>query len=104
MGKKNAGRNNFKLLAIGSVIAAGAGYLTGLLTAPNSGKETREDIKEATDKSLIEAEQNLKRLHTELGKVIDEAKKASDKLGGRAQTELGQLVDKANATKEKAHE
>ncbi|MCA1806602.1 MAG: YtxH domain-containing protein, partial [Actinobacteria bacterium] len=30
--------------AIGAVFAAAAGYVTGILTAPKSGKETRKDI------------------------------------------------------------
>ena len=104
MSRKNSGRNNFKVLAIGSAIAAGAGFLTGLLTAPKSGRETRKDIKEVADKSLSEAERNLKQLHTELGKVIDEAKKTGDKLSGRTQEELNQLLDKAKDTKEKSRE
>jgi gas vesicle protein len=104
MSRKDSGRNNFKLLAIGSAIAAAAGYLTGLLTAPKSGQETRQDIKQTADKGLAEAERNLKQLHTELGKIIDEAKTNSDKFSGRAQKELNQLVDKAKDTKEKARE
>jgi gas vesicle protein len=32
-------------LAIGAIIGAAAGVVAGVLTAPKSGKETREDIK-----------------------------------------------------------
>lgn len=97
-------RDNYKKLAIGSAVAAAAGYLAGLLTAPKSGKETRADIRTAAEKSRIEAEKDLKRLHTELDKVIKEAKVGGDKLGVKAQQELGEVVDKAKDTKEKVRE
>jgi gas vesicle protein len=97
-------RDNYKKFAIGSAVAAVAGYLAGLLTAPKSGKETRADIRTAAEKSRIEAEKDLKRLHTELDKVIKEAKVGGDKLGVKAQQELGEVVDKAKDTKEKVRE
>lgn len=43
-------------LAVGAIIGAATGVVAGILTAPKSGKETREDIKdkatEAKDKVL----------------------------------------------------
>ena len=101
MSRKNS---NFKKLAIGSTIAAAAGYVAGILTAPKSGKQTRGDIKKATNESIAQAEKELKRLHTELGKVIDESRIKGDKLGAKAKNELAELVDKAKDTKEKARE
>lgn len=94
----------FKRIAIGSTIAAAAGYLAGLLTAPKSGKETRGDIKAAADRTMAEAEKDLKRLHTELDKVITEAKTRGDTLSTKAQADLAELVEKAKDTKEKARE
>jgi gas vesicle protein len=96
--------NNLKRLAIGSTIAAGAGYIAGILTAPKSGKKTRSDIKKATNESIAQAEKELKRLHTELGKGIDEARIKGDKLSAKAKNDLAELVDKAKDTKEKARE
>ena len=52
-----------KKFAIGTVIAAAAGYVAGLLTAPKSGKETREDIKNTAVKTYKVAEKELKELH-----------------------------------------
>ncbi|HVX57156.1 MAG TPA: YtxH domain-containing protein, partial [Candidatus Saccharimonadales bacterium] len=76
--------NNLKRLAIGGTIAAAAGYLAGILTAPKSGKETRADIKETASDSVAQAEKELKKLHTELGKVIDEARINGDKFSAKA--------------------
>lgn len=93
-----------KKVAIGGVIAAAAGYVAGILTAPKSGKETRADIKDAAEKTMAEAEKDLKNLHTELDKIIKEAKARHAKLTSKAQKELSQLIDKAKDTKEKARE
>lgn len=104
MRRKDRQRQNLKRIAIGSTVAAAAGYVAGILTAPKSGKQTRKDIKAATERSRIEAEKDLKRLHTELDKVIKDAKSGSGKLGTKAQKELNELIDKAKDTKEKARE
>lgn len=93
-----------KNLAIGAAIAGAAGYVAGILTAPKSGKETRNDLKDAAEKGLTEAEKDLKKLHTELGKVLEDVKDQGDKLGGRAQKDLNDLLEKAKDTKEKARE
>lgn len=104
MGRKDRQRDTIKRVAIGSTIAAAAGYLAGILTAPKSGKKTRNDIKKATSEGLAQAEKELKKLHTELGKAIEDAKVAGDKLGAAAKNELGELVEAAKDTKEKVRE
>lgn len=104
MRRRDQRRDNLKRVAIGSTIAAAAGYLAGVLTAPKSGKQTRDDIRAAADRSRQEAEKDLKRLHTELDKAIKEAKAGSSKLSAKAQAELNELIEKAKDTKEKARE
>ncbi len=104
LNRKDQRRDNIKKIAIGSTIAAAAGYLAGILTAPKSGKKTRADIKHAANEGLAQAEKDLKKLHTELGKVIDEAKIAGDKLSAKAKNELSELSEKAQDTKEKVRE
>ncbi len=104
MSRKDRQRENLKRLAIGSTIAAAAGYVAGVLTAPKSGKDTRGDIKDVADRGMAGAEKELKKLHTELDKVIKEAKTASSKLSAKAQKELAQLLDKTKDTKEKVRE
>jgi len=98
MGKKNNG------LALGVAIAGAAGYLAGLLTAPKSGKETRKDIKDGVNKGIAEAEKRLKTIHTELNKLLDEAKTRGEKLSGSAQKEFNDIMDKAKDSKEKVRE
>lgn len=93
-----------KRIAVGGAVAAAAGYVVGILTAPKSGKETRQDIKSAADRSRAEAEKDLKRLHTDLDNIIKEAKKQGGSASKKAQQELADLVDMAKDTKEKARE
>jgi gas vesicle protein len=103
MGRKNS-KSVIKTVAIGSAVAAAAGYVAGILTAPKSGKDTRKDIKTKADKSRSEVEKELKKLHTDLDKVIKEAKSAKDKAGSRAQKELGDITTRAKDAKEKVRE
>ena len=97
-------KNTAKKFAIGTLIAAAVGYLAGILTATKSGKETREDIKEVTVKSLTEAEKQLKKLHTELNGLLEEAKLRGSSLSEKAQKELNDLVENGKQAKEKARE
>lgn len=104
MRRRDRQRQYLKKLAIGSTIAATAGYVAGILTAPKSGKQTRGDIKKAANKGAAEAEKELKKLHTELDKALGLAKKQGDKVGSKAQKELKELSSKAKDTKEKVRE
>jgi gas vesicle protein len=100
----NMAKDTAKKLAITTAIAGIAGYVAGILTAPKSGKETREDIKEATHKGVTEAEKQLKRLHTELTKLLEEVKTRGSSLNGAARKDLDNLVEVAKTSKEKARE
>lgn len=97
-------RRNMKRLAIGSSVAAAAGYVAGVLTAPKSGKDTRADIKNAADKSLARAERQLKKLHTDLDQAIKDATEATKKASAKAQKDIKELVVKAKDAKEKARQ
>jgi gas vesicle protein len=97
-------KRNLKRLAVMSSVAAGAGYVAGILTAPKSGKQTRETIKQKADRSYTETEKDLKKINSELTKVISEAKYNSEKVSGRAQKELAELMERAKDTKEKGRE
>ena len=101
---KNDKNSILKTLAIGGTVAAVAGYVAGILTAPKSGKQTRGDIKVAANETYAKAEKELKKLNSDLGKLIDEAKMKGDKLGAKAKNELSDLVEKAKDAKEKVRE
>ena len=91
-----------KKLAIGALIGAAAGIVTGLLTAPKSGKETRKDIKDTASKVFIEAEKKLKSLYSELTDLIDKGSAQVKKQGGKAQGELEKAITSAKDAQDKA--
>lgn len=93
-----------KRFAIGTVIAAAAGYVAGILTAPKSGKETRQDIKDTAVRTYSAAEKRLKALHTELSTLLDEAREKAMELKGRAKEDLEKAIVLAKKAKEKARE
>ncbi len=93
-----------KRLALGTVIAAAAGYVAGILTAPKSGKETRTDIKEAAERTYTTAEKELKVLHTELNQLIDEARTHGAELKGVTKENLDKAMEVAKTAKEKTRE
>lgn len=90
--------------AVGAAIAGVAGFVTGILTAPKSGKETRKDIKHVATKAKTEAEKNLKALHSDLNAKLSEVKAVGDDLSGKAKNEFNVIVDKAKIAKEKVRE
>lgn len=93
-----------KKFAIGALVGAAAGIITGLLTAPQSGKETRKDIKDTAGKVFAEAEKKLKSLHTELADLIDKGTKELDKQKGKAKVELEKALESAQKAQVKAKE
>lgn len=94
----------FKRFAVGTLIAGAAGYVAGILTAPKSGKETRKDIKDAKDRTISEAEKQLKRAHTELNDLIDQAKERGEDLRGRGKSQLDDATSMASSAKGKVRE
>jgi gas vesicle protein len=104
MSKKEDNSKNIKRLALGAALAAAAGYAAGILTAPKSGKETRADIHQRAVAGKVEAEKQLKKLHTQLNSSIAEAQDRAGELKGRAKSELDDAADKATKAKEKARE
>ena len=87
--------------AVSALVAGVVGYLAGVLTAPKSGKETRNDIKQDVSKHWADVEKELKSLHTELAGRVDDLKAKADKLTGKAQDEVNDLLTKARDSKEK---
>jgi gas vesicle protein len=93
-----------KRLAVAVGLAAAVGYVAGMLTAPKSGKETREDLKQAAKSGMSEAERQLKNVSSELADALEEAKKRGADLSDRARKQLNDVMDQARAAREKARE
>ena len=91
-------------LAIGAAIAAAAGYVAGLLTAPKSGKETREDIKRKANEVYVAAEKELKKLHTELNEKLAIANEKLGELRAQGGKKFDDALDQAKKAKDKARE
>lgn len=97
-------RKRDRNVAIGTLIAAGIGYAAGVLTAPKSGRETRQDLQKAAIKAKKEAEKNLKALHTELNNLIISGKKHAQKLSEAKKADFEKAMDKAQTAKKKVSE
>jgi gas vesicle protein len=97
MPKKRSGN-----LAAGALIAAAAGYVAGILTAPKSGKETRKDIQTAASKAKAESEKKLKELYAELSGLVDTAKTKVKTASTSAKTEIDKAVNAAQSAMTKA--
>lgn len=88
--------------AIGAVFAAGAGYVAGILSAPRSGKRTRQKLAKSANKARIDGEKQLKKLYSELSANLAEAEKKLKNAKAGANQELKKQVASAKKTKEKA--
>lgn len=103
MAKSDRSRE-LKRFALGAGLAAAVGYAAGVLTAPKSGKDTRADIHQKAVASKVEAEKQLKKLHTQLSSTIQEAKGRADELKGTAKDQLDDATEKGVKAKEKVRE
>lgn len=95
-------KNSGKKWALGTMIAAVAGYVTGVLTAPKAGKDTRDDIKEKAASVAIEGEEKLEQLRDQLDEAVAKAKNEGEELTGRAKDQLAKASDVAVKAKDKA--
>jgi gas vesicle protein len=84
-----------------ALVAAIVGFLAGILTAPKSGKETREDIKNTANRVVSEAEKKLKQVHAELGVVLMDAKEVLQGKTGNARADLSKALESAKETQQK---
>lgn len=79
---------------LGMIAAAGAGYAAGVLLAPKSGKETREDLKKKADEAREVAAQK-----SEKAKEVYQESAAKVKLGAtEISTDVEALSKKARTS------
>ncbi len=97
-------KKGFRQFAIGTLIAGAAGFVAGVLTAPKSGKEMRTDIKTKTAVTITEAEDQLKKAHTELNDLLAQVKGRGNDTKGKAKEEYDELTAKAVTAKQKVRE
>lgn len=101
-------KKSAKTVAIGTLIAGAVGYIAGILTAPKSGAETRSSLRDAGETSILEAEKQLKKLHTELNELLGEAsakgKETVGKLKSDEEALQGDVVGTATRARQKTRE
>lgn len=97
-------KDESKKIAIGALLAGAVGYVAGILTAPKSGKETREDVKVTALKAKSAAEKQLKRLHSELSTALDKSKKGAEKFKNFANSDFEKAINTASKAKDRAKE
>lgn len=98
MGKQDTAKTVVLSLAVG----VAAGYIAGILTAPKSGKETRQDIKDAGDKAVQMAQSKLQSLQAQVSELTDIAKARAKNLSARGKQELDKLIAAAKDSQYKA--
>lgn len=104
MADKDGKSNAAGKIVLGTALAAAAGYVAGILTAPKSGKETRQDIKEKAAETYSAAEKELKKLHTELGEVLAQAGEKVAELRATGGKKFDEVLHRSNQAKDKARE
>ncbi|HEX5395411.1 MAG TPA: YtxH domain-containing protein [Candidatus Saccharimonadales bacterium] len=89
-------------IAVGALVAGAAGYVAGILTAPKSGKETRDDITEKAGDIKDEGLDKLQDLRDELEDLLDTAKSKTVALSAKSREEFNEAVVAAKDAKNKA--
>jgi len=75
-------------IALGAAFGAIAGFVTGILIAPKSGKETRQDIKDVAVKTKDTAVEKA-------GEAKDFAEQKAKDVKAKAEEVVGDVTDKA---------
>ena len=96
--KQHTGRK----VALGAAVAGVTGYLAGILTAPKSGKDTREDIADKATVVKDSAVVDLQMLEIELKDLVGDAKSKTLALSAQAREEFNEAVIKAKDAQNKA--
>jgi gas vesicle protein len=95
------GKSTSKKVATAAVLGLAIGYAAGLLTAPKSGKETRDDISDASQKAYNQMQKKLRSLNSELSDAIEQAKSQMGSLKKRSRDDLAGLIDSAQKAQAK---
>ena len=93
-----------KNVAAGITIGAVLGFVAGLLLAPKSGKQTRQDITDHMKKIADQAEARLHAIQTELSERVDQAEEQVKKLGKKISSEAKESLAQAKKSREQAQQ
>jgi gas vesicle protein len=95
-------KNSGKKMALSALLGGVAGYVSGILTAPKSGKETRKQIVEDAEGLKEDAEDQLKKANDELKVLLKDAKSKTVALSAQAREEFNEAVIRAKDAQNKA--
>lgn len=84
----------------GTILGAAIGALAGLLLAPKSGKETREDIKGKVKNTYADVSERLEGMTREMNDRVETLKVAAKELKGEAREESQELIRRAEVLKQ----
>jgi gas vesicle protein len=91
---------------LGAIIGVAAGFVAGVLTAPKSGKDTREELKKKAEAKKAEAIAKGKEVRHKAGDVAEDVVTKAEKVTGQAAdkvvTATGQAAEKVVSATEKA--
>lgn len=96
---ENNSKNAFLGIALGLLV----GYAAGVLFAPKSGRETRQDIADAGTKFVHQAGEIIDNLQDQLNDLMGLAKDQVNTLNDRRKEELEKLVHAAKDASDKAN-
>lgn len=92
MSSDNNGGNGF---LIGLIAGSALGAIVGLLYAPKSGKELRDDIRAKSNEYLDDADQYIQDAKVKAKDLINEGKKKSEELIVDAKSKSEELLKEA---------
>ena len=82
--------------AIGALIGVAAGFVAGILTAPKSGKETRDELKTKATQKKEEVVAKGKEVRSKAGDVAEDVVSNAEKAAGKAADAVVSATEKAS--------
>ena len=92
MSSENNGGNGF---LIGLIAGSALGAIVGLLYAPKSGKELRDDIRSKSNEYLDDADKYIEDAKVKAKDLINDGKKKSEELIADAKSKSDELLKEA---------